>query len=189
MDASQVSNKEEFSRVMEAGFESLFTSIHYKSEEKGGSSQKKEAKTSSTSVSVKGGDEKIASVITDFNSPTIKNDLNNWLESIRTFPKAFNFMVAPITDLVKFSLSAMFPDEKRDWGCEAHTADMKKDPVTKESYYEVNVNGTLTRKSCQYKDRQNLANSIKLRRNGLKRAVAVYMVEVECFKNFLYFKS
>ena len=178
MEASQVSSKQEFSREMEASYSSLFSSLHVRKSEKQGSSQKQQNKEMSTSVSVEGGDQKIASIITDFNSPTIKSNLDQWLESIRTFPKAFSFMVAPITDLVKFNPSSLFPDENRDWGCEAHTADMKEDPETKEKYYEIRVNGTLTKKSCPYKGRDNLVYLIERRRNSLERAIAVYMEEV-----------
>ena len=182
MDASQVSSKEEFSQVMEVGYKSLFGSFHAKDERSGGSSAKSQAKTSSTSVSVEGGDQEIAAIITDFNSPTIKYDLTKWLASIATFPKPFKFMVAPIIDLLKFNPSSLFPSEERNWGCEAHTADMKQDPDTKEHYYEVKVNGTLTRKLCPYKDRDDLIYLIERRRNGLERAIAVYMEEVHGVK-------
>ena len=182
MDASQVSSKEEFSQVMEVGYKSLFGSFHAKDEKSGGSSTKSQTKTSSTSVSVEGGDQKIAAIITDFNSPTIKYDLTKWLASIATFPKPFKFMVAPIIDLLKFNPSSLFPSEERNWGCEAHTADMKQDPDTKEHYYEVKVNGTMTRKPCPYKHRDNLIYLIERRRNGLERAIAVYMEEVHGVK-------
>ena len=179
MEGNQVSSKAEFSQVMEAEFRSLFASFHAKSENKEGSSQKRQSKTSSTSITVEGGDEKIASIISDVNSPTIKNELKQWLESIRTFPKPFKFMVAPITDLLKFNPSSLFPDEERDWGCEAQTADLKKDPDTGESYYEVKVDGKLTKKKCPYKDRDDLVYMIERRRAGLDRAVGVYMEEVK----------
>ena len=130
MEANQVSSKAEFSQVMEAEFKSFFASLHAKDEQSGGSSQKQESKTSSTSISVEGGDQQIASLISDVNSPTIKNELKQWLESIRTFPKPFKFMVAPITDLLKFNPSSLFTDKERDWGCERHSSDMKKDPDT-----------------------------------------------------------
>ena len=178
MEADQVSSKEEFSRVMEAEYRSLFTSFHAKSETKGGSSQKHESKTSSTSLSVEGGDQEIASMISDFNSPTVKTDLKQWLESIRTFPKPFSFMVGPITDLLRFNPSSLFPNEERDWGCEAHTAKMKKDPDTGESYYEVKVNETLIKKKCPYKSRDDLVYAIERRLNSLERAIGVYMEEV-----------
>jgi len=178
MDASQFASKEEFSQVAEVGYKSLFSSFHAKYESSGGSSQRRQSKTSSTSITAEGGDQKIASIITDFNSPTIKYDLTQWLASIRTYPKPFKFMVGPIIDLLKFSPSSLFPDEKRDWGCEANTAHMKEDSETKEKYYEVRINGTLTRKYCPYKDRDGLLTLIEKRRNGLERAIGVYMEEV-----------
>lgn len=177
MEANQVSSKAEFSQVMEAEFRSFFASLHAKVEQSGGSSQKQQSKTSSTSISVEGGDQQIASLISDVNSPTIKNEIKQWLESIRTFPKPFKFMVAPITDLIKFNPSSLFTDEERDWGCERHSADMKKDPDTGESYYEIKINGTLTRKKCPYKDRDYLVHVINRRKTSLERAVAVYMEE------------
>ena len=182
MEGSQVSSKEEFSRVMEVGYKTLFGSFYAKDESKGGSSFKSQSKTSSTSISVEGGDQKIAAIVTDFNSPTIKYDLTQWLASIATFPKPFKFMVAPITDLLKFNPSSLFTDEERDWGCEAHTADMKEDPETNEHYYEVKVNGTIIQKFCPYKDRDTLVYLIDRRRNGLERAIAVYMEEVTYHK-------
>ncbi|KAL9985287.1 hypothetical protein ACROYT_G007668 [Oculina patagonica] len=177
MEANQVASKAEFSQVMEAEFRSLFASFHAKSENKGGSSQKQQSKTSSTSITVEGGDQEIAAIISDENSPTIKNEIKQWLESIRTFPKPFKFMVAPITDLLKFNPLSLFADEERDWGCEAHPADMKKDPDTGESYYEVKINGTLAKKMCPYKDRDDLIYVIERRRDSLERAVGIYMEE------------
>ena len=142
MEGSEVSSKAEISQIMEAEFRSLFASIHAKSEKKEGSSQKQQAKTSSTSISVEGGDQEIASIILDERSPTIKNEIKHWLESIPTFPKPFKFMVAPITDLLKFNPSSLFTEEERDWGCEANIAKLKSDPDTGGKYYEVQVNGT-----------------------------------------------
>ena len=181
MDASQVSSKAQFSQVMEVGYKSLFASFHAKYESSGGNSAKSQSKTSSTSISVEGGDQKIASIVTDFNSPTIKYDLTQWLASIRTFPKPFKFMVAPITDLLKFNPSSLFTNEERDWGCEARAADMKKDPATRQNYYEVKVNGTLIKKLCPYKDRDDLMYLIERRQRGLERAVNVYMEEVKTY--------
>ena len=181
MEGSQVSSKAEFSRVMEAGYKTLFGSFYAKDESKSGSSFKSQSKTSSTSISVEGGDQKIAAIVTDFNSPTIKYDLTQWLASIPTFPKPFKFMVAPITDLLKFNPSSLFTDEERDWGCEAK---MKQDSETNEHYYEVKVNGTIIKKFCPYKDRDTLVYSIDKRRNGLERAIAVYMEEVTYYRGY-----
>ena len=177
-----MSSKAEFSQVMETEFRSLFASFHAKKEDKGGNSSKQQAKTSSTSISVEGGDQEIASMISDVNSPTIKNEIKQWLSSIRTFPKPFKFMVGPITELLNFNPSSLFTVEERDWGCEAHTADMKKDAETGERYYEIKVDGNITRKKCPYKDRDDLVYVIDRRLKGLERAIGVYMEEVSSLK-------
>jgi len=185
MEGSEVSSKAEFSQVMEAEFRSLFASFHAKSENKEGSSQKQQSKTSSTSISVEGGDQEIAAIISDVNSPTIKNEIKQWLDSIPTFPKPFSFMVAPITNLLKFNPSSLFTEEEREWGCEANAANMKTDPDTGEKYYLVKVNGTLTKKSCPYKSRDDLVYLIERRRAGLERAMGVYMEEVKYYEKQL----
>ena len=189
MDANEVSSKAEFSQVMEFEYRSLFTSFHAKKESKGGSSHKKQSKTSSTSISIEGGDQEIASMISDVNSPTIKNEIRQWLDSIPTFPKPFKFMVAPITQLLKFNPASLFTDQERDWGCEGHVSDMKKDPDTGENYYEVQVDGKPVKKKCPYKDRNDLVYVIERRVNALERAIGVYMEEVTivCFCFHLFF--
>lgn len=178
MDASQFSSKQAFSQVMEVEFRSLFASFHGKTETHASSSQKQQKQTSSTSIKAEGGDQEIAALITDFSSPTIKTELKQWLESIRTFPKPYKFMLAPITDLLKFNAHSLFPNEDRDWGCEGHKESLKKDPDTGENYYEVQVNGTTVRKFCKYLDRESLMYDIERRRNSLERAIGVYMEEV-----------
>lgn len=178
MEASQVSSKQAFSQVMEMEFRSLFASFHAKKETSGSSSQRQQKQTSSTSIKAEGGDQEIAALITDFNSPTIKTELKQWLESIRTFPKPYKFMLAPITDLLKFNAHSLFPHEERDWGCEARKDSLKKDPDTGENYYEVEVDGNTVRKFCKYLDRESLMYDIERRRNSLERAIGVYMEEV-----------
>ena len=173
-----MSSKAEFSQVMEAEFRSFFASFHAKSESKGGSSEKKQSKTSSTSISVEGGDQEIAAMISDVISPTIKNDIKQWLKSIRPFPKPFKFMVGPFTDLLKFNPSSLFTDEERDWGCEGNTASLKKDPDTGESYYEVKIDGNVMKKKCPYTDRKDPVYAIERRWKALERVIGVYMEEV-----------
>ena len=180
MEASEVSTKAEFSEVMEAEFRSLFASFHYKQERSGGSSQKQQKKTSSTAIVVEGGDQEIASVISDLDSPTIKNEITQWLESIRTFPKPFKFMVAPITNLLKFNVHSLFPDDEPSerWGCEAKRHQLQTDEHTAQKYYMVKVNGTMTRKYCDFMDREALLYAMEQRTASLERAIRVYMEEV-----------
>ncbi|KAL9951279.1 hypothetical protein ACROYT_G043917 [Oculina patagonica] len=177
MEASEVASKEAFSQVMELEYRNLFMSLNAKQEKSGESSEKRQSKTSSTSFTVEGGDQEIASLISDFNSPTIKTDIVQWLESIRPFPKPFKFTLATITDLLKFTAHALFPDEERDWGCEAQKHNLKPDPDTGEAYYEITINGTKTRKYCAYMNREELVTSIEKRRESLEKAIRVYMEE------------
>ena len=180
MEASEVSSKSEFSQVMEAEFRSLFVSFHAKQEQSGGSSQKQQKKASSTSVVVEGGDQEIAAVVSDMNSPTIKAEITQWLNSIRTFPKPFKFMVAPITNLLKFNVHSLFPgQEASDWGCEGERRQLKKDEHTGQSYYTVEVNGTIVRKNCDFMDRKELMYAVERRRAGLDSAIRIYMEEVK----------
>ena len=172
-----MSSKAEFSQVMETEFRSLFASFHAKLESKESSSEKSQRKTSSTSISVEGGDQQIASIISDLESPTIKTELKQWLGSIRTFPKPFKFLVAPITDLLKFNVHSLFPNVERDWGCEAQRH-LKRDPVTNENYYIVKINGTMVKKMCPYLDREALMYDMERKRNNLDIAIGVYMEEV-----------
>lgn len=179
MEATEVASKEQFSQVMEMEFRMLFMSLNSKEEKESASSEKKQSKVSSTSFTVEGGDQEIASLISDFNSPTIKTDIEQWLDSIRTFPKPFKFTLAPITDLLKFTGHALFPDEERDWGCEAQRRNLKTNPDSGEAYYEVMINGTKTRKYCEYMNREDLITAIEKRRKGLEIAIRVYMIQVK----------
>ena len=61
---------------------------------------------------------------------------------------------------------------------------MKEDPETKEKYYEVKINGTVTKKFCPYKDRDYLYYLVERRRNSFERAIAVYMEEVTIIDSF-----
>ena len=176
MDAIHVSSKQAFSQVMEIEFRSLFASFHGKKETHASSSQRQQKQTSS--IKAEGGDQEIAALITNFSSPTIKTELKQWLESIRTFPKPYKFMFPLITDLLKFNAHSLFPNEDRDWGCERHKDSLKRDPDTGGNYYEVKVNETTVRKFCKYLDRESLMYDIERRRNSLERAIGVYMEEV-----------
>ena len=61
---------------------------------------------------------------------------------------------------------------------------MKEDPETKQKYYEVKINGTVTKKFYPYKDRDYLYYLIERRRNSLERAIAVYKETVTIIYSF-----
>lgn len=65
MEASEVSSKEEFSQVMEFEFKSFFASAGARSSDKESESARSQTKISSTSMSVQGGNQEIAAIISD----------------------------------------------------------------------------------------------------------------------------
>ena len=171
-------SKAEFSETMEIGFRSIFSSASAKLEIKGDISSKAQGKTSSLSFSVQGGSHEIALMITDIESPTFKQDLESWLQSIPDYPKPYKFMMAPITDLLNFNVNALFKDDSANWGCEGHKDKLVKDESSDRMYYNVTINGTETKKYCDYLDRLSLAKAIEGKRKGLKRAIEIYLEEV-----------
>ncbi|XP_068718689.1 uncharacterized protein [Montipora capricornis] len=177
MEASQVSSKEEFSEVMEFEFKTFFASAGARSSDKEGERSRAQKKTSSTSMSVQGGNQEIASIISDVYAPTFKSEFKQWLKSIPQFPKAFKFTISPITDLLNFRPSDLFPDSAPSFGCETHRAELKRDPSTNKFYYNSTVNGTVVKEFCEYLSREALEYSIQQRRTSLKRAIDVYMEE------------
>ena len=178
MEASEVASKEEFSEVMEFEFKTFFASAGARSSDKEGERARSQTKTSSTSMSVQGGNQEIASIISDVYAPTFKAEFKHWLKTIPQFPKAFKFTISPITDLLNFRSSDLFPEDAPSFGCEAHKAELKRDPKTNKFYYNATVNGTVVKEFCEYLSREALEYSIRQRRTSLKRAIDVYMEEV-----------
>lgn len=178
MEASEVASKEEFSEVMEFEFKTFFASAGARSSDKEGERARSQTKTSSTSMSVQGGNQEIASIISDVYAPTFKAEFKQWLKTIPQFPKAFKFTISPITDLLNFRSSDLFPEDAPSFGCEAHKAELKRDPKTNKFYYNATVNGTVVKEFCEYLSREALEYSIRQRRTSLKRAIDVYMEEV-----------
>lgn len=178
MEASEVSSKEEFSEVMEFEFKTFFASAGARSSDKEGERSRAQKKTSSTSMSVQGRNQEIASIISDVYAPTFKSEFKQRLKSIPQFPKAFKFTISPITDLLNFRSSDLFPDKAVSFRCEAHKAELKRDLRTNKYYYNSAVNGTVVKEFCEYLSREALEYSIQQRPTSLKRAIDVYMEEV-----------
>jgi len=181
MDKTTAQSKTHFSKVMEAEFKSLFASFGTKSSSEGGSSASKSAETTSTSVVAQGGSHEIASILSDVYSPTFKNEFKHWLTSIPSYPKPFNFRMSPITDLVNFRASDLFPEETVHWGCEGYVTALKtekNEDGEEVKYYEITEGDKLKQKVyCPYDSRGGLEDAIKRRRSSLHRAIEVYMEE------------
>lgn len=182
MDKETAQTKTHFAKIMEAEYKSLFSSIGVRSSTEGGTSANKATETTSTSVVAQGGSHEIASILSDVYSPTFKTEFKHWLTSIPSYPKPFKFQMSPITDLVNFRATDLFPEEAVDWGCEKYVTALKtekNEDGEEVKYYEVSEGEQLKKKVyCPYDSREGLEEAIKRRRSSLRRAIEVYMEEV-----------
>lgn len=182
MDAQEAKSKKEFEVKMEMEFKTLFASVGAKASAEENESSRKQSKTTSTSVVAHGGSQDIASILSDVYSPTFKTEFKEWLRTIPTYPKAFQFQMGSITDLLNFRANDMFQEETVNWGCEGNAARLqteeKEGKILK--YYEVtDSEGRTTKHYCEYDSRQALEDAIQLRRTSLQRAIEIYMEEVQ----------
>ncbi|XP_077985473.1 uncharacterized protein LOC144440089 [Glandiceps talaboti] len=177
--SSVYSSVEEFAVEANVHYQSIFASFHASLSTKGGSSSSQETGYSSTNVKALGGHPDIAAIVTDFNSPTIKTDLLNWLHSIRDYPKAFKFGLAPITDLLYFQMDEIFPNAEFE-SCTDRT-DLQLDEQTGKWYYLVEKTvGNLTvheRVFCKFMSKEEFMNDLAKRRDSLEYAISIYMSE------------
>ena len=182
MDASDVSSKKEFAVEMEMEYKSLFASVGAKASVSKGESQRKQSKTTSTTVIALGGSHEVASILSDAYSPTFKSEFKEWLVSIPKYPKPFLFQVGSITDLLNFRMRDLFPEEKVHWGCEGNAAGLKTETNANGeivTFYEsVGQNGTTVKHYCSFDSRKGLEDAIRERRISLQKAIEVYMEEV-----------
>ena len=178
MQAKHVQSKVEFAEEMEAEFRALFSSASAKLNTEGGESQKEEQKFTSTSVFAQGGSHEIAAVLSDVYSPTFKGDFKEWLKSIPAYPKAYNFFLGTIADLVNFRAHDLFLEEKVDWGCEGHSQSLIEEETQEGTKRYYTQNGNNKKHYCQFQDREELDTALRRRQASLKRAIETYMEEV-----------
>ena len=182
MLASEVSSKEEFAVEMEMEYKSLFASVGAKYSAKGGTYERSQSKTTSTTIMAFAGSHEIATILSDAYSPTFKNEFKDWLVSIPKYPKPFQFKVGPITNLLDFRANDLFPSENINWGCEGNAANLQTETNTngdKVKYYQSpTANGTMKKHYCVSDSRKGLEDAIKRRRISLQKAIEIYMEEV-----------
>ena len=189
MDKETAQSKTHFSKVMEAEYKSLFSSVGAKSSVEKGFEEKSKTQTTSTSVVAQGGSHEIASILSDVYSPTFKSGFKHWLTSIPSYPKPFKFHMGPITELVNFREADLFPKESINWGCEGYVAALKSErnedgELVK--YYEITEGDEVKKKVyCPFDSRGGLEQAIRRRRSSLHRAIEVYMEEV-CIESLAF---
>ncbi|XP_078666604.1 uncharacterized protein LOC144908685 [Branchiostoma floridae x Branchiostoma belcheri] len=130
---------------------------------------------------VQGGDQRIACAITEFYTTSFGSTLKKWLESIDEFPKAFEFTMQFITDLLDINFDSLFPSGITDYGCLG--GNLLKENGTGKTYYTQDVpvaNGTgyITEvRYCNFAKHDEMREGIANKRSALQRAIAVYLEE------------
>ncbi|KAI8509176.1 Galectin-3-binding protein [Branchiostoma belcheri] len=130
---------------------------------------------------VQGGNQRIASAITEFYTTSFGSELKEWLDSIEDYPKAFEFTMGLITDLFDMNFDMLFPNGVLDYGCFG-SKELSVDAKGRKYYVEDVVEANNTREKatvryCNFDARQDLVEGMISRRTALERATAVYLVE------------
>ncbi|XP_035674669.1 uncharacterized protein LOC118414613 isoform X2 [Branchiostoma floridae] len=141
--------------------------------------QQSEYEFSNEVLEVQGGDQKIAAAITEFYTTSFGNSLKDWLESIEEFPKAFEFRMLTITDLLDMNYDSFFPHGVVDYGCFGRKI-LTVDETGHKYYVEDMVDGNTTNSEiryCNFDEKTDLEEALTEKRLALKRAIAVYLEE------------
>eukprot|EP00058_Branchiostoma_floridae_P005553 XP_002591041.1 hypothetical protein BRAFLDRAFT_69406 [Branchiostoma floridae] len=141
--------------------------------------QQSEYEFSNEVLEVQGGDQKIAAAITEFYTTSFGNSLKDWLESIEEFPKAFEFRMLTITDLLDMNYDSFFPHGVVDYGCFGRKI-LTEDETGHKYYVEDMVDGNTTNSEiryCNFEEKTDLEEALTEKRLALKRAIAVYLEE------------
>ncbi|CAH1264044.1 SCUBE3 [Branchiostoma lanceolatum] len=130
-------------------------------------------------LEVQGGNQKIAAAITEFYTTSFGSSLKDWLESIDDYPKAFEFKMFPITDLLEINYDSFFPHGVVDFGCFGRKT-LSEDKKGRKYYVEDMADGNTTKSEiryCDFEEKVGIEQSLTERRLALKRAIAVYLEE------------
>ncbi|XP_078599632.1 uncharacterized protein LOC144874877 [Branchiostoma floridae x Branchiostoma japonicum] len=143
------------------------------------SSAASEYEFSNEVLEVQGGDQKIAAAITEFYTTSFGNSLKDWLESIEEYPKAFEFRMLTVTDLLDMNYDSLFPHGVVDYGCFGRKT-LTEDGTGRRYYVEDMADGNTTRSEiryCNFNEKRDIEEALTERRLALKRAIAVYLEE------------
>eukprot|EP00058_Branchiostoma_floridae_P020867 XP_002606357.1 hypothetical protein BRAFLDRAFT_67600 [Branchiostoma floridae] len=135
-------------------------------------------------IVVQGGNQRIAAAITEMYTTSLSTELKTWLDSIKDYPKAFSFIMKPITAVLDINFDSIFPNGAVDFGC-LGKSDLKVENGTGRSYYVQETKktvGNVTQdvsevRYCDFKRREDLTEKVTKRRLALGRAIAVYLEE------------
>eukprot|EP00058_Branchiostoma_floridae_P002323 XP_002587811.1 hypothetical protein BRAFLDRAFT_92260 [Branchiostoma floridae] len=135
-------------------------------------------------IVVQGGDQRIAAAITEMYTTSLSTELKTWLESIKDYPKAFSFIMKPITAVLDINFDSIFPNGAVDLGC-LGKSELKVEDGTGRKYYVQETKQTVGNTTqdisevryCDFKGREEFAEKVTKRRLALGRAIAVYLEE------------
>ncbi|XP_078577686.1 uncharacterized protein LOC144862773 [Branchiostoma floridae x Branchiostoma japonicum] len=131
-------------------------------------------------LKAQGGSQRISAAITEFYTTSFGNLLKEWLESINEFPKAFEFTMQPLPDLLNMNLDSLFPSGITDYGC--FGSSLSTDSAGRRYYTQevpiANSTSTTTEiRYCDFAAQEDMQLAMDNRRLALERAIAVYLEE------------
>ncbi|XP_078659644.1 uncharacterized protein LOC144904557 [Branchiostoma floridae x Branchiostoma belcheri] len=132
-------------------------------------------------LKAQGGSQRISAAITEFYTTSFGTLLKAWLESINEFPKAFEFTMQPLPELLDMNLDSLFPSGITDYGCFGGTT-LQTDEHGRKFYTQevpiANSTSTTTEvRYCDFAAQADLEAALSNRRLSLQRANAVYLEE------------
>ncbi|XP_078659643.1 uncharacterized protein LOC144904556 isoform X2 [Branchiostoma floridae x Branchiostoma belcheri] len=132
-------------------------------------------------LKAQGGSQRISAAITEFYTTSFGTLLKAWLESINEFPKAFEFTMQSLPDLLDMNLDSLFPSGITDYGCFGGTT-LQTDEHGRKFYTQevpiANSTSTTTEvRYCDFAAQADLEAALSNRRLSLQRANAVYLEE------------
>ncbi|XP_013392189.1 uncharacterized protein LOC106160199 [Lingula anatina] len=152
-------------------------------ETKGGSQSLSQQQYSNEVLMVQGGSQAIAAVISEMYTTGFKHELSQWLASIPRYPKPFEFQMEPITYIChNINYKQLFPVGEVDFGCFGGTTLLTENGTNRlyyvwETYDENNNTINVEKRYCDFKNQQELEDSMRRRCKALERGINVYMEE------------
>ncbi|CAH1247884.1 Hypp8046 [Branchiostoma lanceolatum] len=143
------------------------------------------SKESSTHVMIEGGDQKVAAIVADFYTANFKETFSEWLKSVPAYPKAIDFFMGTMSELLNLNFKLLFPFEIDDAADGCFSKNLLTEDGTGRKYYTVSElvevgNETVPVEEKRYCDDSSIEEfqtSMDQKRLALERAIAVYMEE------------
>ncbi|CAH1233427.1 Hypp738 [Branchiostoma lanceolatum] len=184
--ASKSESLEDFSVQAQASYNSLFFNAGGHFGMAGSSGFSQSSKSSSTHVTMEGGDQEVASIVADFYSTGFKDTFTEWLKSIPKFPKPIEMFMGTMSELLNLNFKLLFPFDIKDAADGCFSENLKTEEGTGRKYYEVaklvnNSKGEMKpvneKRYCDFTSTDKFEGAMDKKRLALERAIAVYMEE------------